>query len=75
MGERHGHLRSMTEVARQTYRVAQAATVQLPYIAIAVALALLAIALAAIKLKTTSSAPAADAILSNTEGGKAHLSS
>jgi len=47
-------LRSMTDVARQAYRVAQAATVQMPYIAIAVALALLALALAAIKLKSTS---------------------
>ena len=45
------HLRSMSDVARQAYRVAQAATVQAPYIAIAVALALLALALAAIKLK------------------------
>ena len=44
-------LLSMTDVARQAYRVAQAATVQAPYIAIAVALALLGIALAAIKLK------------------------
>ncbi len=44
-------LRSMSEMARQAYRVAQAATVQAPYIAIAVALALLALALAAIKLK------------------------
>jgi FHS family L-fucose permease-like MFS transporter len=50
-------LHSMSEVARQAYRVTQAATVQTPYIAIAIALALLAIALAAIKLKTTSSAP------------------
>ena len=47
-------LRSMSDVARQAYRVAQAATVQMPYIAIAVALALLALALAAIKLKTTT---------------------
>jgi FHS family L-fucose permease-like MFS transporter len=47
-------LRSMTDVARQAYRVEQAATVQMPYIAIAVALALLALALAAIKLKTTT---------------------
>jgi len=47
-------LRSMTDVARQAYRVAQASTVQIPYIAIAVALALLALALAAIKLKTTT---------------------
>jgi FHS family L-fucose permease-like MFS transporter len=44
-------LHSMSEVARQAYRVAQAATVQLPYIAIAVALVLLGLALAAIKLK------------------------
>jgi FHS family L-fucose permease-like MFS transporter len=44
-------LLSMSEIARQAYRVAQAATVQAPYIAIAVALALLALALAAIKLK------------------------
>jgi FHS family L-fucose permease-like MFS transporter len=47
------HLRSMTEFARQTYRVAQASTVRMPYIAIALALVLLALALAAIKLKTT----------------------
>lgn len=47
-------LRSMTEVARQAYRVAQASTVRLPYIAISLALVLLAIALAAIKLKTTT---------------------
>jgi FHS family L-fucose permease-like MFS transporter len=51
------NLHSMTDVARQAYRVAQAATVQMPYIAIAVALALLALALAAIKLKTTSVDP------------------
>jgi FHS family L-fucose permease-like MFS transporter len=44
-------LHSMSEVARQAYRVAQAATVQMPYIAIAVALVLLGLALAAIKLK------------------------
>ncbi len=44
-------LHSMSEIARQAYRVSQASTVQAPYIAIAVALALLAIALAAIKLK------------------------
>jgi len=44
-------LHSMSEVARQAYRVAQAATVQPPYIAIAVALVLLGLALAAIKLK------------------------
>jgi FHS family L-fucose permease-like MFS transporter len=50
-------LHSMTDVARQAYRVKQAATVQMPYIAIAVALALLALALAAIKLKTTSLSP------------------
>ena len=47
-------LRSMSEVARQAYRVAQASTVRLPYIAIALTLLLLAIALAAIKLKTTT---------------------
>ena len=47
-------LRSMTEVARQAYRVAQASTVRMPYIAIALALILLALALAAIKLKTTT---------------------
>lgn len=47
-------LRSMTEVARQAYRVAQASTVRLPYIAIALTLVILAIALAAIKLKTTT---------------------
>jgi FHS family L-fucose permease-like MFS transporter len=50
-------LQSMTEVARQSYRVAQASTVQMPYIAIALGLALLALALAAIKLKTTSTSP------------------
>ncbi len=44
-------LHSMSEVARQAYRVAQAATVQAPYIAIAVALVLLGLALAAIRLK------------------------
>ncbi len=44
-------LRSMSEIARQAYRVTQASTVQAPYIAIAVGLALLAVALAAIKLK------------------------
>ena len=44
-------LHSMSEVTRQAYRVAQAATVQAPYIAIAVALVLLGLALAAIKLK------------------------
>jgi FHS family L-fucose permease-like MFS transporter len=45
---------SMTEVARQSYRATQAATVRLPYIGIALALVLLALALAAIKLKTTT---------------------
>jgi FHS family L-fucose permease-like MFS transporter len=49
-------LLSMTDVARQAYRVTQAATVQMPYIAIALGLALLALALAAIKLKTTNTA-------------------
>jgi FHS family L-fucose permease-like MFS transporter len=44
-------LHSMSEVARQAYRVTQAATVQVPYIGIAVALVLLGLALAAIKLK------------------------
>jgi len=47
-------LRSMSEVARQAYRVSQAATVQMPYIAIAIGLTLLALALAAIKLKSTT---------------------
>ncbi len=47
-------LRSMSEVARQAYRVSQASTVQMPYIAIALGLTLLALALAAIKLKTTT---------------------
>lgn len=47
-------LRSMSEIARQSYRVAQASTVQAPYIAISVALVLLGLALAAIKLKTTT---------------------
>ena len=47
-------LHSMTDVARQTYRAAQASTVRLPYIGIALALVLLALALAAIKLKTTT---------------------
>ena len=47
-------LRSMSEVARQAYRVAQASTVNTPYIAISLALVLLALALAAIKLKTTT---------------------
>ena len=47
-------LRSMSEVARQAYRVTQASTVRMPYIAISLTLVLLAIALAAIKLKTTT---------------------
>jgi FHS family L-fucose permease-like MFS transporter len=47
-------LLSMTEVARQAYRTAQASTVRLPYIGIALTLVLLALALAAIKLKTTT---------------------
>ena len=45
-------LGSMTDVARQAYRAAQAGTVQMPYIGIALTLVLLALALAAIKLKT-----------------------
>jgi FHS family L-fucose permease-like MFS transporter len=45
-------LHTMTEVAKQSYRAAQAATVRMPYIGIALTLVLLAIALAAIKLKT-----------------------
>ena len=47
-------LRSMTDVGRQAYRVAQASTVRVPYIAIALGLVLLAIALGLIKLKTTT---------------------
>jgi len=47
-------LLSMTEIARQTYRSAQASTVRLPYIGIALTLVLIALALAAIKLKTTT---------------------
>jgi len=47
-------LLSMTELARQAYRAAQASTVRLPYIGIALTLVLLALALAAIKLKTTT---------------------
>lgn len=47
-------LRSMTEIARQAYRVTQASTVRMPYISIALGLVFLAIALAAIKLKTTT---------------------
>lgn len=47
-------LRSMTEVARQAYRVAQASTVRFPYIAISLALVLLAIALGLIKLRTAT---------------------
>jgi FHS family L-fucose permease-like MFS transporter len=47
-------LLSMTEVARQTYRATQAATVRMPYIGITLTLVLLALALAAIKLKTTT---------------------
>jgi FHS family L-fucose permease-like MFS transporter len=42
---------SMTDVAQQAYRAAQASTVRLPYIGIALALVLLAVALAVIKLK------------------------
>jgi FHS family L-fucose permease-like MFS transporter len=45
------HLLSMTEMARQAYRSAQASTVRLPYIGIALMLLFLAIALALIKLK------------------------
>ncbi|HEY4357627.1 MAG TPA: sugar MFS transporter [Acidobacteriaceae bacterium] len=47
-------LRSMSEFARQAYRVAQASTVRMPYIIIALGLVLLAIALGLIKLKTTT---------------------
>ena len=47
-------LLSMTEVARQAYRAAQASTVRLPYIGIALALVLIATALGLIKLKTTT---------------------
>jgi len=47
-------LLSMTEIARQAYREAQAATVRLPYVGIALTLVLLALALALIKLKTTT---------------------
>ncbi|MDE1156063.1 MAG: sugar MFS transporter [Acidobacteriaceae bacterium] len=45
-------LSSMTEIARQSYRAAQASTVRMPYIGIGLTLVLLAIALATIKLKT-----------------------
>jgi FHS family L-fucose permease-like MFS transporter len=45
-------LHSMSEIARQSYRATQAATVRMPYIGIALTLVLLALALAAIKLKT-----------------------
>ena len=48
-------LHSMSEVARQVYREAQASTVRLPYIGITLALVLLAVALAAIKLKPRTS--------------------
>ncbi len=44
-------LLSMTEVARQAYREAQASTVRLPYIGIALMLLFLAVALMLIKLK------------------------
>ena len=47
-------LLSMSEVARQAYRAAQASTVQMPYIGIALALVLIATALGLIKLKTTT---------------------
>lgn len=47
-------LHSMTSIARQAYRAAQASTVQMPYIGIALTLVLLALALALIKLKTTT---------------------
>ena len=47
-------LHTMTDVARQAYRAAQASTVQTPYIGIALTLVLLALALATIKLKTTT---------------------
>lgn len=43
---------SMTEIARQAYRAAQASTVRLPYIGIALALVLIATALGLIKLKS-----------------------
>jgi FHS family L-fucose permease-like MFS transporter len=46
-----GTLVSMTELARQAYREAQASTVRLPYIGIALLLLFLALALALIKLK------------------------
>lgn len=42
---------SMTEVAQQAYRSAQASTVRLPYIGIALTLVIIALALALIKLK------------------------
>ncbi len=45
-------LHSMTAVAQQAYRQAQASSVRLPYIGITLMLILLAIALATIKLKT-----------------------
>ncbi len=47
-------LLSMTEVARQAYREAQASTVRLPYIGIALMLLFLAVALMLIKLKPQS---------------------
>lgn len=45
------HLLTMSDVARQAYRSAQASTVRMPYIGIALMLLLLAVALAIIKLK------------------------
>ena len=48
-------LLSMTDIARQTYRAAQAGTVRLPYIGIALTLVLLAIALGMIKLRPQAS--------------------
>jgi FHS family L-fucose permease-like MFS transporter len=47
-------IHSMTEAARQAYRIGQASTVNVPYITFTIALVVLAMALAAIKLKTTT---------------------
>jgi FHS family L-fucose permease-like MFS transporter len=48
-------LKSMSDVARQTYRALQASTVRLPYIGIALTLVILALALALIKLRPQAS--------------------
>ncbi len=49
-------LHRMSEISRQLYRIAEAGSVRLPYIAMAIVLLLLAIGLASVKLKPRQSA-------------------